>query len=482
MYAKSPVPGTLFFCVAITFIGILNVLPATEGSYHPVHFILGMTQIICFTPMTLYLFKPVERLPFFQLLCIVYSVHYTWFPFFGARPYILFDHLDLDNLLKPSLLIFGGMLTMVIGYYWRPINLILRFIPPMQLEWEPKSAKKICIVFMGIGFFGTLGMKTGLGSGGAGQIINFLANFSIVGILGFYILRIRREISLSAALMVWFLYVPAYMGLAISGGNSGPIGTFSLAVILTYVGERKKIPWMVIILCIMALFPFMYAKFEYRDQVWGSHGEVAQEGLGDAAENTAKFGKIAASTFTADPKIVKFALHAIAIRFDITFIFAYIVDQAPRRVEYLNGESYSDILYKLIPRLLWPDKPNPSYGQLFGHMFQFLAPDDTSTSINFPQLVETYVNFGIPGVLIGMFLMSQIYWTLCYFMNSRKVGDWIAVFSVSIFAGLFRVESNFSLVVAGIFYHIVLYYVVGFFIRTMAKREARPPRRRAIRF
>jgi len=52
----------------------------------------------------------------------------------------------------------------------------------------------------------------------------------------------------------------------------------------------------------------------------------------------------------------------------------------------------------------------------------------------------------------------------------RVFQDVAAVFSVSIFTGLFRVESNFSLVIAGIIYHIILYFVVGFFIRTTAKR------------
>ncbi len=67
-------------------------------------------------------------------------------------------------------------------------------------------------------------------------------------------------------------------------------------------------------------------------------------------------------------------------------------------------------------------------------------------------------------------------------MNGRHVGDWLAVFSVSIFSGLFRVESNFSLVVAGIIYHVILYYVVGFFIRTQTKRSTRRPRARALNY
>jgi hypothetical protein len=476
VYAKSPLPGLIFFCVSTSTILLLNSIPMMAGKYHAVHIIYTMILIVCFTPMTVYLFKPTDRLPFFQMICLVYAIHYTLYPFYTVPHTVFFDYLTYSDLMKAATVTLFGMLALVIGYYTRPINLLLRYIPHMQLDWEPKSARKISLGFFAVGFFGLLGMKTGLDSGSAGQLINFLANFSIVGILAFYILQMRNQMPRPFSIMIWALFVPAYLALAISGGNSGPIASFGLAVIMTYIGEKKKIPWVVIVLAIMALFPFMYAKFEFRDQVWDSHtAGVEQKGLGDAAENSAKFGKIAAQAVTADAEVVKFALQAIGVRLDISYMLAHVMDMTPKRVDYLYGLSYKDLIWKLVPRVILPDKPDPKLGQLFGHMYQILAIDDTTTSINFPQLVELYVNFGSIGVIVGMFIISQVYWVVCYFMNGRHVGDWLAVFSVSIFTGLFRVESNFSLVVAGIIYHVILYYVVGFFIRTQTKRGTRGP-------
>jgi len=482
-YAKSPVPGLIFFFVSVTTILLLNSIPASAGKYHEVHVIYMLILIVCFTPMTLYLFKPTDRLPFFQLICLVYAIHYTLYPFYTIQHTVHFDYLKYPDLMKSATVTLFGMLALVIGYYWRPINLLLRFIPHMQLDWEPKSARKISLGFFIGGFVGLLGMKTGLDTSSAGQLINFLANFSIVGILAFYILQMRKQMPRPFSIMIWFFFVPAYLGLAISGGNSGPIASFGLAVIMTYIGEKKKIPWIVIVLSVMALFPFMYAKFEFRDQVWDAHSaSVKQEGLGDAAENSAKFGKIAAQAVTADSEVIKFALQAIGIRLDISYMLAHVMDMTPRQVDYLYGTTYKDLIWKLVPRVILPDKPDPKLGQNFGHMYQILAIDDTTTSINFPQLVELYVNFGSIGVIVGMFIISQIYWIICYFMNGRHVGDWLAVFSVSIFTGLFRVESNFSLVVAGIIYHVILYYVVGFFIRTTKKSGAQPQVRRALNY
>jgi len=70
-----------------------------------------------------------------------------------------------------------------------------------------------------------------------------------------------------------------------------------------------------------------------------------------------------------------------------------------------------------------------------------------------------------------MFIMSQIYWLLTHMMNLPGSGDWLTVFAVSIFSDLFRIESNFSLVVAGIFYHVLLLYVIGFFIRVQPGKQ-----------
>ena len=56
-------------------------------------------------------------------------------------------------------------------------------------------------------------------------------------------------------------------------------------------------------------------------------------------------------------------------------------------------------------------------------------------------------------------------------LKSKPIRHLARGFLGSIFTGLFRMELNFSLVVAGIIYHVILYYVFGFFIRTTAKRR-----------
>jgi len=46
-----------------------------------------------------------------------------------------------------------------------------------------------------------------------------------------------------------------------------------------------------------------------------------------------------------------------------------------------------------------------------------LYPLDYGTSINFPVLTELYVNFGLAGIIIGMFLIGIIYRIIYKMLN-----------------------------------------------------------------
>lgn len=468
---RSVMTALSFAYIAFALIGGLNLLPAIQGRYHPVHLIYTGLLVVSVIPMLVFLAAPRERLPFFQMICLLYGVHYALFPFFGLRAWYHYDYLSHDDLVFTATLAFFGVVILVAGYYMRPINLVLRFIRPPRIDWDARHAKTIAIAFMAIGLVAIAMLKTGRVFEGGGQVIVFGTRFAVIGVLAFYLLQMRGQLGLSATAILWLVYVPIFILIAISGGNSGPIGLFAISVIMLYIAEKRKIPWLVILAGICVLFPFMWAKFEYRTLVWDASGAANFADFGDAMKNVATFAALAGKFATGmDNSDMGFALHAIAIRFDISYLFAHVATLTPAEVGYLNGESYADVAWKVIPRLILPDKPDPSYGQVFGHMYSILAVDDLTTSINFPQMVEMYVNFGVPGVLIGMFIMSQIYWFLSYMMNQPGMGDWLTVFANSIFTGLFLIETNFSLVVGGIFYNVILLYVIGFFIRRQPSR------------
>jgi hypothetical protein len=77
---------------------------------------------------------------------------------------------------------------------------------------------------------------------------------------------------------------------------------------------------------------------------------------------------------------------------------------------YLYGKTFSSFFVMLIPRIIWPDKPVINFdGIKLAHDLNFSAPNDNKTSV-YPTIVgEWYMNFGIWGLVLGMFILGILY-------------------------------------------------------------------------
>jgi hypothetical protein len=88
----------------------------------------------------------------------------------------------------------------------------------------------------------------------------------------------------------------------------------------------------------------------------------------------------------------------------------YYVGLAARRIEggqaaYLRGESVWEGMLALVPRVFWPEKP--VYGgspQIVSKMTGLRF--NSRTSIGVGNVMEFQINFGVPGVVIGFFLLG----------------------------------------------------------------------------
>lgn len=71
------------------------------------------------------------------------------------------------------------------------------------------------------------------------------------------------------------------------------------------------------------------------------------------------------------------------------------------------GETMDYITYAFVPRIIWPEKPNVSRGAWFTTYLGFSAyEDEATTSTGITATGELYWNFGIAGVVTGMFLLG----------------------------------------------------------------------------
>jgi hypothetical protein len=94
----------------------------------------------------------------------------------------------------------------------------------------------------------------------------------------------------------------------------------------------------------------------------------------------------------------------------------YFVGLADARIEngdvnYLYGRSVWEGLISFVPRALWPDKP------VFGGSPKIVSEVtglnlDPNTSFGVGNVMEFHINFGIPGLICGFFLLGALIRTL----------------------------------------------------------------------
>lgn len=74
---------------------------------------------------------------------------------------------------------------------------------------------------------------------------------------------------------------------------------------------------------------------------------------------------------------------------------------------FLYGETMKPLAYAFIPRIVWPQKPVVSLGTWFTAYLGFAgSPEEATTNTGTYAAGEFYWNFGIGGVIAGMFLIG----------------------------------------------------------------------------
>jgi hypothetical protein len=158
-------------------------------------------------------------------------------------------------------------------------------------------------------------------------------------------------------------------------------------------------------------------------------------------------------------------------------LLADVIIRTPREIPYWGGQTYLSLVGSFVPRVLWPDKPTKELGQAFGHRYGYIGNSDTNTALNLPILVEFYANFGIAGVIAGMFLVGLIYFVLDRTVNNPGQDSLHSLVGVVILIPLANIESDFSLGFGGLILNgAALWFVLRTIRRSgMANNRAGPP-------
>lgn len=136
------------------------------------------------------------------------------------------------------------------------------------------------------------------------------------------------------------------------------------------------------------------------------------------------------------------------------------------------GESYVSALLGLVPRFLWAEKPDFHYGNEFGYITGFVSTKDTATSISVTFFGESYLNFGIGG-LVPLTIIGLIF-GLIYKQTrvSRRSETALLVYAIMLPTVLY-IGGTFALYFGGLLKTLPFYYLIGRFMESGVLRSRR---------
>ncbi len=141
-----------------------------------------------------------------------------------------------------------------------------------------------------------------------------------------------------------------------------------------------------------------------------------------------------------------------------------VIALTPKEIDFFNGVSYRNLKDKFIPRFINKNKSQELWGNFWGKRYKILLESDNKTSWNFPVINEFYANFGIKGVVIGMFFWGLIIKALIIGLNfnSKNIITFCAAYTI-LFNFFFQ-ENNLTMILGRVINEILFFGVIIIFI------------------
>ncbi len=159
--------------------------------------------------------------------------------------------------------------------------------------------------------------------------------------------------------------------------------------------------------------------------------------------------------------LAQFGVARVVTRFNRLSDLAYVVQTTPASVPYARGVTYAPLVSKLVPRLVWPNKPRENAAQFYGHRYGYLDPPDTTHTVPLPMVTEGWVNAGWAGVVLSAVffgLVLRVIWT--YWIGAGGAPGNVLIGMAVLWTAV-NGESNLSLVVGGMLYALLVYWIIA---------------------
>ena len=433
----------MIWILAAVAIGLLNwYAPADPTSLERV--LASAIVLVCLWGIRHWRKVQQNDFGFFPLVLFVYVLFFP-LPIFTLQWYNYREPMTPGsvgdaNLEKALFLILIGVIGLVFGYYYPGHEAVRVRLPGIRLNWtNPKVVRRVSIAIGALSVI-AFAITTQFRLDASVQAwVNLPNDFIFLATIALFVLQLQGRLGLTSTVFLWGFLVPARLMLGMAQGVFALGMAVVVGLVVTYTTMRKRVPWAFLGVGMAAFCVLQPVKGAMRQQVFIGGWVNPEMDTSDKLQSLSElpWRGLDALNGLGLPRMISIS----SMRLADAVLFAHVISYTPDEIPYWEGESYSPFITMLIPRFLYPEKPMYLPGNVSGHRYDLIPPNDYVTSINMPQLVEFYVNFGPLALALGGILIGVLYRTINdLLMEPAYLGSLVA--GIFILARLSDIENS----------------------------------------
>jgi len=312
--------------------------------------------------------------------------------------------LSAKDIVRAQQIGLLGLICFLLAYTLPMGGLVAPLTSRPRHQWTEGGALVAAAILIALGWvltvarqFGVIGAQLGSGFlGGFGSA----ALFGSAWLMATYLAHRSRP-----ALLLIVMLVPIAMGFNFLTGSKRLFLTPPAMLALAWIVSQRRIRLFLVAAGVVSLI-LLYPVAEFwRQDVLVRNTLTAADVLrnpGPALDRTAAF-----LSSGRGGQYLSSGLEATGRRLDAVGHAAVIIRDTPRVSPFQNGRTLALIPLAYVPRVLWPGKPTITIGQWITDTYTVLG-SKLKSRIGPSWIGEFYLNFGIPGVVVGMFVLGML--------------------------------------------------------------------------
>lgn len=431
-----------------------------------------LTAIFSLVPVVLIRNQPAERRNVLMaLFCLAYVARYVIPPMIlyvperlpVDAPAMAYSQLRPWDVASGQLLILIALIAFLLGHLVPLWSLVGKRTERPPRDWPATITLSVGIGLILIGWpvstAATLGfIPTALGSG----VISTIGSSLVFGHVLLALAYFRNGMRIALILMCITIPITSLIGF-LSGSKTSTIlaPTF---IAMTYVFEKRRIPVSFVAAAVLALAVIYPASEFLRVYMLGSDFRFTSEVILNPGSSASEVTNYVKSRGFGDYLADGFS--SVGQRFDSTGVVSVIVRDTPRLTPYQHGSTLILFFVSFVPRVIWPEKPNVSIGQFITDVYGSGSHIESSTAPS--QIGDYYLNFGYPGVIIGMFglgVMLRLAGDL--FLGRRSTATSILMATAIAYCVVIGFEMNVAIAQSRIFFFVVPIAALHFMVHAL---------------